>query len=293
MESSFPDKVLWKRSQLNDNYVPPSFLATLQRNANVKPYTYSSVALHACAVTQQISSISIFTSIFMLLFDRRLDPRLLASLSLAIFLLGFLCWEFTLPNSDELFVRALRSETIKSSILVLLTLVALSPILRTLTASTSSDSIWPLSAVLLVLSAILNDYGGARRPGRTSERFTSVLSVNAALSASIVLSSRLHDDSSVFALILLSLLVFGQLPMLRNRAPIASSRLKIMLTTGLITATICLASCVSMLHALISCVVLLFVTFGAPQLLIWAQRFKNEIQGPWDVASPVVSTVDR
>jgi Phosphatidylinositol N-acetylglucosaminyltransferase len=79
----------------------------LLTTANVKPYSYWSVALHASVVTQQISAISIFASIFILLFDQRLDPRLLASLSLITFLLGFIYWELALPINDVLTVRSL------------------------------------------------------------------------------------------------------------------------------------------------------------------------------------------
>src|ERR1700761_1887996 len=94
----------------------------------------------------------------------------------------------------------------KSSILVLLTLVALSPILRTLTSSTSSDSIWALAACLFLLNAFLTDHReatpGIQQSGRyvpdalkpSSQelnlllRLSSVISVNAALSASVVLA---------------------------------------------------------------------------------------------------------
>jgi phosphatidylinositol glycan class C protein len=34
---------------------------------------------------------------------------------------------------------------------------------------------------------------------------------------------------------------------------------------------------------------LLFVTFIAPGVLMWAQKYKNEIRGPWDVAVPKVN----
>lgn len=47
---------------------------------------------------------------------------------------------------------------LKSSILIFLSLMSLSPVLRTLTAATSSDSIWALSAFLLALNALLADY---------------------------------------------------------------------------------------------------------------------------------------
>jgi len=42
--------------------------------------------------------------------------------------------------------------------MMFLALMALSPVLRTLTAATSSDSIWALSAALFALNALLADY---------------------------------------------------------------------------------------------------------------------------------------
>lgn len=46
----------------------------------------------------------------------------------------------------------------KSSLTLFLVLVGLSPVLKTLTAATSSDSIWSLSAMLFCLNALLADY---------------------------------------------------------------------------------------------------------------------------------------
>lgn len=48
-------------------------------------------------------------------------------------------------------------------------------------------------------------------------RLTSVLSTNAAMSAAVVLSSRLRDDISVFALMLFSIQIFALFPILRTR----------------------------------------------------------------------------
>lgn len=48
-------------------------------------------------------------------------------------------------------------------------------------------------------------------------RLTSILSMNAAMSASVVLASRLQDDISVFALMLFSIQMFALLPILRTR----------------------------------------------------------------------------
>lgn len=46
---------------------------------------------------------------------------------------------------------------------------------------------------------------------------TSVLSMNAAVSASVVLASRLATDAAVFAIVLYSVQAFALFPMLRHR----------------------------------------------------------------------------
>lgn len=48
-------------------------------------------------------------------------------------------------------------------------------------------------------------------------RLSSVLSMNAAVSASVVLASRLSTNVSVFALVLFSILSFALFPILRRR----------------------------------------------------------------------------
>lgn len=48
-------------------------------------------------------------------------------------------------------------------------------------------------------------------------RLTSVLSINAAISAAVVLASRLHEDLAVFALMLFSVEAFALFPVLRRR----------------------------------------------------------------------------
>ena len=49
------------------------------------------------------------------------------------------------------------------------------------------------------------------------DSLTSVLSINAAISASVVLASRLPDDISVFALMLCAVVLFAMFPVLRHR----------------------------------------------------------------------------
>ncbi|OCB84632.1 phosphatidylinositol N-acetylglucosaminyltransferase [Sanghuangporus baumii] len=283
------EKVLWKKQPYPDNYIPDSFLSSLRRNANFRPYTYWPLVLAACTISQHISSIFIFLVTFVRLYDESWDPRILVWICVGMFLLGLILWELLERCVFGYRIdKEQRAKTFKSSILVFLALLALSPVLRTLSASTSSDSIWALTACLFMLNILLADYGPSRSGRLGRERLTSVLSINAAMSASVVLASRLRDDISVFALMLFSIQVFALLPMLRTRLLMMPSFLRALLTVSFAGVSIHLTSGLSQLVTGIQAVILGFITFGAPWVLVWAQKFKNEIRGPWDVAIPQV-----
>jgi len=50
-----------------------------------------------------------------------------------------------------------------------------------------------------------------------------MLSINAAISASVVLASRLPDDISVFSLMLYAVVLFAMFPVLRHRLQVSVS----------------------------------------------------------------------
>ncbi|KAI0051699.1 phosphatidylinositol N-acetylglucosaminyltransferase [Auriscalpium vulgare] len=283
------ERVLWKQQSFPDNYVPPSFLSSLTKNPNFRPYTYWPLMLGACAITQHLSTIFIFLSVFVRLLDCTFDPRLLVFISAAMFVAGYALWELLectqggwLASSDR------RAKAVKASILVFLALMALAPVLRTLTAATSSDSIWALSACLLILNAALADYSSAARGVGARERLTSVLSINAAISAAVVLASRLQDDLSVFALVLFAVQLFALFPLLRYRLQDAPSSIQLGSTLTLAAFSVVIAAPLSATVASLFATALGSTTFLAPAVLLWAQQYKNEIRGPWDAATPRV-----
>ncbi|KAF8077704.1 phosphatidylinositol N-acetylglucosaminyltransferase subunit C [Lyophyllum atratum] len=284
-------KTLWKKQPFPDNYVPRNlFLSSLRRNTNFKPYTYWPVVLLSCAITQHISTIFIFLATFVRLRERLLDPRTLVLISVGCFVAGYTTWtwgDFTRADGVDRYANHLK--TVKSSILIFLALMSLSPVLRTLTAATSSDSIWALSAVLFILNALLADYRAQNLDGQVHERLTSVLSMNAAISASVVLASRLTTDVAVFALVLFSVQAFALFPMLRHRLQTSTTLIQCSLTLGLALTALSLTAPLSWTITCIFFITLIFVTFLAPAFLVWAQKFKNEIRGPWDVAVPKVN----
>ncbi|PWN50779.1 GPI2-domain-containing protein [Violaceomyces palustris] len=164
--------------------------------------------------------------------------------------------------------------SILSFLILSLVLLALSPVLKTLTEATTSDSIWALSSALFVLNFALADYssplivsgsrvvdqvaqdasysdGGGLVTGKGKstkldivsewegggepmygtvrksksrfggeqgpEAFYSTLSLNAAISSSVVLASRLESDLQVFALVLFAIQTFAFLPIFTRR----------------------------------------------------------------------------
>lgn len=283
------EKVLWKPQPYPDNYIPPDFLSSLRRNTNVKQYKYLPLVLSTCAVTQHLAIIFIFVGTFILLNRDHVDPTQLVWACIAAFPIGNIVWEvMEWRDIAAATKKERRLKATKSSILVLLILVTITPVLKTLTAATSSDSIWAFSAILFCLNAILADYSAANpHPGK--ERLTSVLSMNAAISASVVLASRLASNLHVFGLVLYAVQLFALFPLLRQRIQYRASKL---LRTSLTMLLSCLATGIFIsLHARIAfliATILLFVTFGCPALFIWSQKFKNELKGPWDPAIPIV-----
>lgn len=153
-----------------------------------------------------------------------------------------------------------RLKTFKSAILIYFALLGLSPILKSLTKSTSSDSIWALATWLLIINIFFFDYGGLYIPSKSrppttapndanvppnstfapvhdvvrAPPFPSSLSTNAALMASTVLASRLTSTTHVFSLTLFSIEVFGLFPVFRRHLRHESWTGHVLLTTALV-----------------------------------------------------------
>lgn len=120
-----------------------------------------------------------------------------------------------------------------------------------------------------------------------------MLSMNAAISSSVVLASRLPDDLSVFGLILFSVQSFALFPILRRRMQVRTAYifrcalpdfcmvqttaklLQVVLTAVISALAVALTHPLSSTAARIYISCFIFVTFIAPGVLVWAQRYKK------------------
>ncbi|KAL2023558.1 hypothetical protein VTK56DRAFT_2166 [Thermocarpiscus australiensis] len=203
------------------------------------------------------------------------------------------------PTSPARGGRAyVRVSTIKSAILIYFTLLGLSPILKSLTRSTSSDSIWAMSFWLLAINIFFFDYSGSWAGGHKKMPVAS-LSTNAALMASTVLASRLPSTGQVFSLTLFSIEVFGLFPIFRQYARHKSWRYHVALTVLLVLGAGAGVGMIlgdekgwpwkkGLLGMVVGCLISALAMGGCSWWLIGLQKYKNEIYGPWDQARPII-----
>jgi len=205
-------------------------------------------------------------------------------------------------NQNQMSYRtALRLSTAKSALLIYFALLGLSPILKSLTKSTSEDSIWAMSFLLFTINIFFFDYGTPV----DNKNIPASLSTNAALMASTVLASRLPSTNQVFSLTLFSIEIFGLFPVFRRYCRQRSWRGHVTLTTFLVIGA---GGGVGLIlgpggdpngpwdipwkSGIIGTVVGLLGTGlamgGCSWWLIGLQKYKNEIHGPWDPARPII-----
>lgn len=201
-----------------------------------------------------------------------------------------------------------RLATVKSALLIYAALLGLSPILKSLTKSTTSDSIWALSTWLLCMNVAFFDYGtgtGARwvstRNGvlniNQRSSLPASISTNSAMMASTVLASRLPSTTHVFSLTLFSIEVFGLFPIFRRYLRVKSWNGHLTLTILLIVAacggvfvTLTGGGVGAWVAGVIIGGLLVFLAMGiCSWWLIGLQKYKNEIHGPWDPARPTIN----
>jgi len=262
-------KVLWERRPVPDNYVGPLFLSQLKHNHNVVGYNPQTLAGDAGVLLISLAAAMNFVLTFAAIYSRGLDPRLPLAVSAAVCVVVMGKWLAT--HRHTVLVAA------KSVVATVVGVMSLTPVFRSLTESTSSDSIWALTGWLLLVNVAV------------STRRFPVLSVNSALAATIVLASRLSDSLSVFYFIMASILSFVTMPTVyrwlringRGWAP------------GLLTV-ISAQSWVLCWHVLGGVLLSLWlvlqaaVLFGLPRLFMALQKHKDRIAGPWDMARPVL-----
>jgi len=149
----------------------------------------------------------------------------------------------------------------------------LSPVLKTLTESIDTDTIFSTSVSMMIVHLIFFDYGVP------ALIVSSSLSLNAAIFAAVCLTSRLPCPTSVTAFINVTVQCFALLPLLLTR--IGSSLFTLFL---LILATTTILYSVSSVMTFFFLNTIGFINLLCPYLFVKWHTYKDNIYGPWDEA---------
>lgn len=173
------------RNTVPDNYTDEkTFLDHLQRNPRLRPYEFWSLMADTTIIVQHLASVAIFCCCFVAIIQGNVSPLSVVGWATLCTLLAWVLWDHwqgqnleatasSTENStgaeEDLVSRSesvpsppsryqQRISTIKSAVLIYAALLGLSPILKSLTKSTTSDSIWAMSTWLLMMNVAFFDY---------------------------------------------------------------------------------------------------------------------------------------
>ncbi|KAJ1976175.1 glycosylphosphatidylinositol anchor biosynthesis, partial [Dimargaris verticillata] len=239
-------KLLYIKQDYPDNYVDESFLENLQKNVNFQSYDYGTLIQESTVITNHVSSVLVFVAVFIQLYHGRLDPHVLVSVGTLATAGGVMVWEWLLaaPHDSMIGMTHLHTDTstaatmapttkpcgsaataaihaprlhhpslVKTAAVFFLTLLGLSPILRTLTQDISSDSIWAMSVCLFLINILFHDY---RTNLSHNIEFPGSVALNTAVFACVLLASRLSTNLHAFGFMSFALEWFALFPILRR-----------------------------------------------------------------------------
>lgn len=269
-------KVLYEIQDVPDNYVDESFLTEMRKNVYVRKYEYWDLVRQIEVITQQLCTVSCLIVSWWLMDEGMFTPTTLLKMLFPVSMLGFCLYLYLTTQQGERF-QALYSNA-KTTIVVLCLTDFLSPILKTLTHTISTDTIYAMSVFMILGHLLFHDYGSDAAP------ISRAVSLNMSLFSSVCLASRLDSSEHVFTLVILALFLFGFWPMLqrtlRRETPWFMDPFTILFTV----ATFLLLMLIHLYVSVLFLFLIVFINFICPILLMSLQMHKNNIYGPWDEA---------
>lgn len=261
-------KLLYLKQPYPDNYTNVSFLDQLKTNSSVRKYSYWHLAYDFSLVLFYLHTIFIVILVFGQLYNVPEAPVDVVAISGAVGLVGGVMFHHQFLHNVKLFS------------VIGFVLLVLSPVLKSLTRSTSSDSIWALSFILCVANAVFHDYS------LTTDSYRPIVSTNISLANGIVLASRLVLSQQTFFFLLFTIQMNILVPYFHYllRRDDSKNHLYLLGVSFVVVAYLTEAGWLLVWWSLAQAAVVLVL----PGYFLWLQRYKNELQGPWDPARPII-----
>lgn len=271
---------LYIRQDVPDNYVDDTFLQQLEKNVHVKLYGKRELMLGACHVHQHWSSVILFLVLFSHVYNGIWSANYLMMLNNALLVTIYLFWMFHVrlgKLNDRM--RYAKKQVAKAAILLIMTILGLSPVLKTLTEDISTDTICTLTGLLVCINLMCHNYG------EEGDGEPNPVALNAAVFASVMLASRLDSKTQVFGLVSLAVIWFSLFPIARYFINGKRQPFSLLALTGLLSGLTSIG-----LYRVHSRLFIAYLGLSGFMLLVcplWyfhLQKYKNNIHGPWDEA---------
>uniref|UniRef100_UPI00398F703F phosphatidylinositol N-acetylglucosaminyltransferase subunit C n=1 Tax=Pristiophorus japonicus TaxID=55135 RepID=UPI00398F703F len=244
----------------------------------VRQYQFWSVVRESGVVIQQLSSVCVFVVLWWYMDQTRLSPQQLFGYGLIVSLLGYLMFDIIDLGEGRIHSGRTRWADLKSTVVFMTFTYGFSPVLKTLTESISTDTIYAMSVIMLLGHLIFFDYGA------NAAIVSSTLSLNMAIFASVCLASRLPSSLHAFATVTLAIEIFALWPMFQKKLKASTPHCYLAVTVVFTLVAVLGVLAVSLTGAVLFTLLLLAVTFLCPHYLITLQSSKDNIHGPWDEA---------
>ena len=268
-------KNLYENRGLPDNYTDSSFLEELRKNIKPNNVTTKDAITLAASVSIQLSIVILFVIIFIWLNQEWTTPDIIFSSSAVLTVFGYLSYTLSLPDLPDRISKDLRT-----AVIFLAFGYILSPILKTLTETVSTDTIYAMTIFMFLVHLIFSKYGSPQ------VSLSDSLAITSSIFGSLMLASRLASPLHAFSLLTVAVQCFVLLPFL-----LAQTENKIVISIALAASTFYLLVIMSPTLSCVYIAVTIFVHVICPLWYIRWQKYKENIYGPWDeavLARPVI-----
>uniref|UniRef100_A0A8C4SSX0 Phosphatidylinositol glycan anchor biosynthesis, class C n=1 Tax=Erpetoichthys calabaricus TaxID=27687 RepID=A0A8C4SSX0_ERPCA len=271
-------KVLYEPQPFPDNYVDERFLEELRKNIYVRRYRYWSVVFESGLVAQQLACVSVFVVLWWYMDRGLLTPHWLFGTGLLLSTVGYVAYDLVDGGLGRHQSGRTRWADLKSAIVFVLFTYGFSPLLKTLTESISTDTIYAMSFLMLLAHLVFFEYSTHMAVASSS------LSLSVAIFASVCLASRLPGSLHAFATVTCAIEVFALWPLLLRRLKSHVPQGYVAVSLLVSVASVAVALSVTVVGGVLLALLLLCISLLCPYLLICLQLHKDNIHGPWDEA---------
>lgn len=269
-------KILYEKGDYPDNYTDEStFLCELRKNVEFKEVTILEAIKGASYLTNQLCTVVSFVIIYIYLHNEWIDAQFLFYCSSILTICGYVTYKrfYSTESKNEL------GNDLRTTLIFIVFGNLFSPVLHTLTDTISTDTIYNMTFLMILIHLIFYDYG------LSAAVVSKSLSLNAAVFASVCLASRLPTAYHAFVLISIAVKCFVLFPMIRCKIgkPLVFPLI-------FVFGVVFILASISVTLTVLFVMLVLFVNFICPIMFVNYQKHKDNIYGPWDEA--VVNNTD-